>query len=69
IYMMNSDYSKALEFYDKAYKSDPYDANILLNIAKAYIKLNKSEDAKLFFNKAVAIDPELGKFKEDLFKN
>lgn len=69
IYFLKSDYAKAIEYYDKAYKLDPYDANILVNMAKANVKLGHIEDAKLFFNKAVSIDSELSKYKEDIFKN
>jgi tetratricopeptide (TPR) repeat protein len=47
---------------------DPYDANILINIARSYTVLGKKEEARNFFNKAVSINPELKKYESDILK-
>jgi tetratricopeptide (TPR) repeat protein/DNA-binding beta-propeller fold protein YncE len=65
---LKKEYNKAIEYYLKASFVDPYDANILINIARSYTVLGKKEEARNFFNKAVSINPELKKYELDILK-
>jgi tetratricopeptide (TPR) repeat protein len=65
---LKKEYNKAIEYYLKASFVDPYDANILINIARLYTVLGKKEEARNFFNKAVSINPELKKYESDILK-
>jgi len=52
----------------KATKIDPFDENIFLNIAKAYVKKGKNEDAKIFIERAIKLNPEIKSIADNIIK-
>ncbi len=61
VYYLKRKYHRALKYYRDAYRLDKKDAGILINIARAYMRLGNRKMAKLYFDKALKID---SKFKD-----
>jgi len=53
------DYEAALTSYRLAYRDDPSDARILLNMAIAFTKTGQPEDAIRHYRRALELDPNL----------
>ena len=56
IYYLKRMYREALRHYRRAYRLDNRDANILVNIARTYLKLGNRRQAKEYLNRAIEID-------------
>ncbi len=59
VFFIKGEYAKAAEYYEKASTLDPYDENIFINTARAYVKMGKKEEAKIFTQKAIEMNQEL----------
>ncbi len=51
-------YQEAVDLYKQALEKDPEQANIMGNMADAYAKMGKNEDALEVYKKAIAIKPD-----------
>src|SRR5687768_13758783 len=54
------DYEAALTSYRLAYRDNPSDARILLNMAIAFTKTSQPEEAIRHYRRALELDPSLG---------
>ncbi len=59
IYYLKRRYERAIKYYRMAHNLDKEDGNILVNIARAYLRLGNRKMAKYYFMKAVEIDGKL----------
>ncbi len=59
LYFLKNDSGKALEFYTQASACDPADAEILVNICKAHLLAGNNAQAKVWFDKAIALNTNL----------
>ncbi len=51
-----SDDAQAIEFFDKAVEFAPDNAGFHLNRAKALLRMNRTADARVAYQKAIALD-------------
>jgi tetratricopeptide (TPR) repeat protein len=61
ISFLKGDMSSALEFYDRAYRKDPANPNVLLCVARANQQLGRYEIAQQTYRKLEQSDPALAK--------
>jgi len=66
IYFLKGQYEDAVKEYQKAAAEDPKDALVLVNLAKAFLKLEKTQSAKQALDKACTIDPDVIKSHRSL---
>lgn len=68
VYFIKGEYARAAEYYEKAARLDPFDENLFLNTARAYVKMGKKEEARIFTERAVKINPEVKSAADSLLK-
>ncbi len=61
IYFLHSDYQKALQFYNRAYRVMSGNPAVLLSIAKTYYELGKYEEAEKNYSLLKELSPQLAK--------
>lgn len=57
-YFLNSKYKEAIAEFSKALKINPRNAEACYNLGLIYENKNRSQKAKVMYEKALAIDPE-----------
>jgi tetratricopeptide (TPR) repeat protein len=64
LYRKRGDYQAALEQYGKALKIHPNQPKVYYNVGRLHVDLKDLEQAKLSFEKALALDPEFKEARE-----
>lgn len=59
LYFLGGDAKNAIEYYERASKTDSFDGEILINLCKAYLLDGDRVQAGICFDKAVELDPQL----------
>ncbi len=57
VYAMRGDYKQALHYFEKAISFAPGDGELYLNMAVSLFKLNRLEDARKAYQKALTLNP------------
>ena len=60
-YMTQWDFNQAIFFFSKAIEEDPNSTEAYLHRSKAYLMINKYQEARNDYQKALTIDPEFVK--------
>jgi tetratricopeptide (TPR) repeat protein/sugar lactone lactonase YvrE len=66
ICFLHEQYNEAIQYYESASAADPKDANILINLCKANLSAGNKQSAKIWFEKAIALNSELEYLYDDL---
>jgi hypothetical protein len=59
IHFLNNDFEKAMRFYKSALARSPGDAGVLVNMARAHLKMGSRGEAEEYFKKALSIDANI----------
>jgi tetratricopeptide (TPR) repeat protein len=59
LYFLRGNAKNAIEYYERASKTDSFDGEILINLCKAYLLDGDKVQAGIYFDKAVVLDPQL----------
>ena len=66
LYRRKGDYPTALKHYEKALKIHPEEPNINYNIGRIHVEMKNLDEAKSYFNRALALDPGFKEAREVL---
>lgn len=58
-YVVEKDYKKSIEIFEKGLKLEPQDENLMMNIANSYSAMGEYEKADEYFDKALTFNPDL----------
>ncbi len=59
-------FQTAIPFFEKAYRTNPYNVNVLSNYAACYTKLNAFQKATVLYKKALLISPRFDELRLNL---
>ena len=59
-------YQTAIPYFEKAYRTNPYNVNVISNYAACYTKLNAFQKATVLYNKALLISPRFDELRLNL---
>jgi len=59
-------FQTAIPYFEKAYRTNPYNVNVLSNYAACYTKLNAFQKATVLYNKALLISPRFDELRLNL---
>ena len=60
-YGMTGNHEKAIEYFTKVVELNPDNAGAFLNLSNAYKYIGDETNARIFMEKALSIDPNVGK--------
>ncbi len=58
-YVIEKDYRKSIEIFEKGLTLDPQDENLMMNIANSYSAMGEYEKADEYYDKALTFNPDL----------
>ena len=59
-------FQTAIPYFEKAYRTNPYNVNVLSNYAACYTKLNAFQKASMLYKKALLISPRFDELRLNL---